>query len=72
MKYIVKAPNDGNTTYIRPIQVEPVLKKSGVTVAQGKEEITQYITEVNESVGNEEQQEQKVIYTKYYTQQSCM
>ena len=52
--------------------MEPVLKKSGVTVAQGKEEITQYITEVNESVGNEEQQEQKVIYTKYYTQQGCM
>ena len=55
-----------------PIQVEPVLKKSSVAVAQGKEEITQYITKVNESVGNEEQQEQKVIYTKYYTQQGCM
>ena len=67
MKYIAKAASDGNTTYIRPIQVEPVLKKSGVAVAQGKEEIAQYITEVNESVGNEEQQEQKVIYTKYYT-----
>ena len=47
-----------------PIQAEPVLKKSGITVAQGKEEIAQYITNVNESVGDGEQQEQEVIYTK--------
>ena len=46
--------------------MDPVLKKSGIHVAQGREDITKYITEVNESVRDGEQQEGKVIYTKYH------
>ena len=49
--------------------MDPVLKKSGMPVAQGKENIIQYITAVNESVGDGEQQKEKVICIKYHTYQ---
>ena len=45
--------------------MDPVLKKSGTLVAQGKEDIKQYITGVNESVGDGDQQ--KVICFLYHT-----
>ena len=62
--YSHKTVSDGDIMSLCPVQVEPVLKRSGMPVGQGTEEITQYITEVNRSVGDGEQQEQNVIYTK--------